>query len=240
MHFQLWFPGQARDSAGLLRANGLADFVEGAKESVDKLNPQTLPGLWITWSGESGAAPDRQRVIDCGNYSIVFWTDSPCAPEELQRRSVFVSYSLDLSDGNAWLIPKASELPADFRLVDKAWAKVRKPQFNQFWAESETWYRRLIKDDLDAQTICAAENLTVEALQGQYADFCTVALRQNYRVTREIVSELGLLDSSGVLGIIMRVVDGIDIREVLDEARERDDTETAFEKKAEALSGTPG
>lgn len=240
MHFQLWFPGQTRDAAGLLRSHGLPDFVEGAKESVDKLTPETMPGLWVTWSGNSGSDPANQTVIECGGYSIVLWKNKPCVPEDLARRSKFGAYNVLLADGNMWLIPVAAQLPATFKLSGGQWKKTRKPQFDEFWRQSEIWYRRLVEYQLDPAEISNGESIPVEQVYGEFAEFCITALRQNYRMTGEIASELGLLDSESITNIVLYVLDGIFIKEVNDEIADRSDVETAFEKKQEAPSDIQG
>jgi len=240
VHFQLWFPGQTRDAAGLLKSKGLGDFVDGAQESVDKLNSESLPGLWVTWSGLSGSDPDNQRVVECDGYSIVFWKDSPCVADELARHSMFGSFNVRLATGEMWLVPVAAQLPSTFKLVGGGWKKTRKPQFDEFWRQSEIWYYRLQKFQLDPQAISVAEGIPVEQLYGEFADFCVFALRQNYRVTAEIVSELGLLDSESVQNVLLYVLDGIFIREVNEEADHLNDTDTAFGKKPEAPSVIQG
>lgn len=231
MHFQLWFPGESRDAAGLLRSSGLADLADGCQETLMKMRPDGESGLLINWTGQIGFFLERQKWVDCGKYWIGLWLDSPCLPQELARSSLFHGYEVLLSDGQRWQIPLATELPATLRLVDRCWTKVRKPQFEAFWRASETWYRRLMLCDLDPETIGVREGLTRDQIEQELGEFCVTALRQNYRVTPEIVSELGLLDTQTALRIIWSVVDGLAIKEVLAEVQVRADEESAFEKK---------
>ena len=232
MHYQLWFPGATRDAAGLLKSAGLADFVEGAMESIARIDD--VAGLLVTWSGEAGYIPDRQKWITPfvgATYRIGFWTDSSCGPEDLRRSSLFDGYLNTLGDGQTWQIPKAADLPSTMRLVDRQWTKIRKPRFDGFWKRSEAWYRRFMQCDLESDTICRVENLTPSQLYHDWSDFCVEALRQNYRLTPEIASELGLLDSESLLRITMAVVDGMAIAEVLAEMRHNADVESATEQK---------
>jgi hypothetical protein len=233
MHYQMWFPGKTQDAAGLLKTDGLQDFVEGASESVMKLEPTGVPGLLVTWSGDAGIFPDRQRVVDCGRYSLIFWTDNPCTEADLRRSTTFRSIALDLN-GSPWLVPQAAELPATMRLAGGSWKKIRKPQFDEFWAASEKWYRRFLLQSLDVDEIAKVDGLTHEQVESEFADFCCFALRQNYRVNPEVVSELGLLDSMAILGIIYRVVDGIHIDEVTQQFLAQADRDTATGKNAES------
>ena len=233
MHYQIWFPGVTRDAAGMLKSAGLADLVEGARESIARIDDQA--GLLVTWSGEAGYISDRQRwftPFTGATYRIGFWTDSPCTPQDLQRRAMFSGFLQALGDGATWQIPVAADLPSTMRLVDRQWTKVRKPQFDSFWKRSEVWYRRFMMCDLDPDTICRTENLTPGELYHDWSDYCVEALRQNYRVTPEIASELGLLDSDSLLRITMATVDGMAITEVLAEMRHNADVESATEKKS--------
>lgn len=243
MHFQLYFPLKLRDAAGALRAAGLADLASGCQETVTgvSLDPQeTNPpkGLLVTWSGLAGWIPSRQRWIDCGEYWLGLWTDSPCVPEDLARQSLFTGYSVTLGDGQAWRVPLASELPATVRLVDRNWTKVRKPAFDEFWRASEVWYRRFMLYDLDPAQIQTAEGTDAGTLLTEMAAFAVFALRQNYRVTPDLLSELGVFDSSNLLQIVMAVVDGMDIKAVLAEMSYNADVESATAEKK--VSNTPG
>ncbi len=241
MHFQIWFPGQTRDAAGLLRAAGLADFVGGHSECM---TTQRLPdgvvkdGLQVNWGGQAGCFPDRQKWVplvatDATAY-LGLWLDSPCTPDDLRRSSLFNGYKVKLADGADWQVPLAVELPATLRLVDRSWTKVRKPQFDEFWAQSEVWYRRFNLFDLNPETVATSEGIDAAALQHEWAEFCVFALRQNYRLTPLIASELGILDTDSLLKITWSVVDGMAIKEVLAEMQEIADRNSAFEKKAEA------
>ena len=246
MHFQVWFPGKTNNGAQLLRDVGLADFVEGHRECM---TTQRLPdgvvkdGLQVSWGGgDAGYFPDRQswvplRSLDFGEIGpqLGYWLDSPCTPDDLRRGSLFNGYKVKLADGNEWQVPLAVELPATLRLVERAWTKVRKPQFDDFWAQSEVWYRRFMLFDLNPDTMASQEGIDAAAMQTAWAEFCVFSLRQNYRVTAEIASELGILDTDSLLRITWSVIDGMAIKEVLNEMQGIADRDSAFEKKAAAV-----
>lgn len=232
MHFQMWFPG-ATGRMAALSSIGAVDLAEGCRESLAKLE-DGRPGLLLTWTGEVGYLPDRQKwlPLDAADGPLVgYWNDSPCTPEDLRRRSLFTGYETNLADGNSWVIPQAAELPASLRLVDRAWTKVRKPQFDEFWSRSEPWYRRFMQVNLDFEKIAEVEGIEQSALLNDWSDFCVFALRQNYRILPQIASELGLLDTTSLINITWAVVDGMAIKEVMAEMQHQADMESAFDEK---------
>ena len=215
MHFQLFFPNAGPDTGQALRRANLPDFVDGATSC--QLAIGGVGGLLVGWGQGIGFAPERQRWIDGPGYRIGFWTDSGCMPEELARGSLFPGYRMSLADGNQWIVPAAAELPTNIRLVDSKWTHVRKPQFDEYWKRSEVWFRRLVLLDLNEERIREDAGLNSDELLSEWVDFVVFALRQNYRLTPQIASELGLIDSQALLNVTMSAVDGMAIREVLDE-----------------------
>lgn len=241
MHFQMWFPG-ATGCVAALQSIGAVDLREGCRESMAKFIDGRM-GLLLSWTGDIGYVPERQRWVPLRNAEgpqVGYWSESPCVPTDLARRSLFDGYQQRLADGNDWVIPRATALPASFRLVDGAWSKVRKPQFDEFWARSEVWYRRFMTCDLDAEVIFRTEGISEEQFHQELADFCCFALRQNYRLLPEIASELDLLDSNSALSIVWSVIDGMAIKEILQEMQEVADVQSAFgdEKKVEVSAIT--
>lgn len=246
MHYQLFFPGQSCDAKPALRAAGLDDFLTGSKGGLASLKlPQSdgtaveTRGLLVGWSGEFGAFFERQRVVDLGAGTwLVLWTDSPVTPEDLQRGSLFTGYDTKLADGQLWRVPSAAELPCDLRLRGGQWESVRKPQFQEFWRQSELWQHRYLKCELDAGQMQRDSGLDWPALVQQWVGFCLLALRQNYRLTPEIASELGLLDTSALFWITFNVLDRPVIEEIEAELGTKADRESAgFEKKEVCIPG---
>ncbi|HEY0982673.1 hypothetical protein [Schlesneria sp.] len=239
MHFQIMFPGKMTNAAACLRSVGLADFVDGVNECAVTMRDGVPDGLLLNWSGEIGYFPDRQRWIEGPGYQIGFWTDSPCAPADLARPSLFPGYEIELGDGHKWRVPCAADLPTTLRMVDSQWRKVRKPKFNEFWQQSEPWFRRLLVMDLDENKMASDAGRTAEQMLTEWAEYCVVSLRQNYRLTSEIASELGILDSDSLLSITMASVDGMNIKAVIAELAELREKESAGVKKKEAVAGIP-
>ena len=143
MHYQLFFPGKTSNAASCLRSVGLADFVDGANEMPLTGRDNAPLGLLVTWGDIPRWEPSNQAVTDCKGYKLVMWLgeDRRCTPADLARQSLFPYYRIPLSDKQEWDVPRASELPSGLRMVDGQWTKVRKPQFMDFWNQSETWFR---------------------------------------------------------------------------------------------------
>jgi hypothetical protein len=239
MHYQLMFPGKMSNSASCLRSVGLADFVDGASECPVTSRDGLPDGLIVGWTGEIGYVPTRQRWIDGPGYKIGFWTDSPCVPIDLARQSMFPGYDWTLADGNLWRVPCAADLPTTLRLVDSHWKKIRKPQFNEYWNQSEPWFRRLLLMDLDENKMALDSGRSADQMLNEWAEFCVFALRQNYRINSVIASELGILDTDDLLRITMAAVDGMNVKAVLAEFEALKEKETAGLSKKEGDSLTP-
>ena len=234
MHFQLFFPNAGPDTGQALRKAALPDFVDGATSC--QLAIGGVGGLLVGWGHGIGFVPERQRWIDGPGYRIGFWTDKPCTPDDLARGSLFPGYRMPLADGNQWIVPAAAELPTNIRLVDSKWTHVRKPQFDEYWARSEVWFRRLVLLDLNEARIREDAKLNSDELLAEWVDFVVFALRQNYRLTPLIASEVGLLDSQALLNVTMSAVDGMAIREVLDEVlAEAERENVGFTKKNDGV-----
>lgn len=232
MHFQLLFPGKTSNAGSCLRSVGLADFVAGCTEmpvASDK------PGLLVAWGNSIGLDPANQRVIDSGEgYDVIFSKTSPCTPAELARSSLFNGYDVDLSDGQNWRVPLAADLPKTMKLVGKDWRTVRKPQFDEYWQRSEVWFRRFLMQDLDEKSMLSETGMTAQELHNEWMDFCIFCLRQNYRLTPLIASELSIIDTDDLLKITLAAIDGMAIKEVMEEAAKKAERESAGSKKEAA------
>jgi len=232
VHFQIFFAGKQSNSGSCLRSVGLADFVDDATEVQTVIDG--VPGLLVGWGEGIGYDAAKQRWIDSGQaYRIGFWIDKPCVPKDLERRSLFAGYSIRLSDGNHWQIPAAAELPATLRLLDGHWKTCRKPQFDHFWTQSERWFRYYMLQAFDEKAILAESGMDPQQLRDDWAEFAVFCLRQNYRITPLIASELGLIDTENMLMITTAAVDGMQIDEVLREFETLKEREQAgLEKKS--------
>jgi hypothetical protein len=212
MHFQMWFPMATGNARTVLEAAGLVDFGDGCRESLAKF-ADGRQGLLLTWTGDAGYFPDRQKWIPLDGPDgpqIGYWIDSPCTPADLQRRYLLTGFPVQLGSGE-WVVPRATDLPANLRMVNNLWESIRKPQFDEFWNRAAVWYRRFMIADLDLEQIAESEDLDPDALLSEWCDFCVYALRQNYRILPQIASELDLLDTTTLIKITWAIVDNMDI-----------------------------
>lgn len=239
MHFQLFFPDKKNNAGACLRGVGLSDFVDGASEVPSRVGD--VGGLLVGWASKIGYEPTNQRWIDSGEgYQIGFWLDEPCTPKDIRRLSMFDGFTMTLN-GQEWQIPMASDLPVSFRLIGAHWTKIRKPQFDDFWRRSEIWFRRFMVLGLDEDRICEESRITPQQLNDEWCDFCVFTLRQNYRLTPLIASEMGVMDSASRMAITMSAIDGMDIQDVLQEIgrlRERDEATGSKKDEAPSIQGS--
>ena len=240
MHYQLFFPGKFGNSASCLRLVGLADFVDGANEMPLTGRDGEPSGLLVSWGDVPKWEPAKQSKVDATGYQIIFWTGADGAvdvtPAEIVRQSTFSGYVPKLSDCNQWLVPVAADLPSGLRLVDGHWTKVRKPQFVDFWNQSEKWYRRSMLFNFDLQKMANDASMTVNAVLDEMVEFAVFALRQNYRINAEIASAIGLLSTQDVDLIVGCVIDKMAIQEVLDEMQHLQDIETTQKKEGDSVT----
>ena len=238
MHFQMFFPGKTNNAPACLRSVGLADFVDGASEKPVMMN-DGANGLLVGWGEFISYLPDEQSWTEADGYRIGFWNKKPVVPADLARRSLFPGFDLKLGDGNLWKIPVAAQLPSTYKLIDGRWASVRKPQFLDFWNQSETWFRRLMVLDFDHQRMADDAGMGLDEFKSCWVDFVVFTLRQNYRINAAVVSELGLIDDWNLAAVTMAVVDGMHIQSVTDELKSEIDREAAGLPKKETESVIP-
>jgi hypothetical protein len=238
MSFLLLFPGRTTDSAGCLRDAGLEDFV-GGETQKPVTGPDGRRGLLIGWGLDLAIDTAKQRWVAEGNYFIGFPSDRNFDPEQLRRRAAFQGRTISLSDGSQWLIPAAADLPMGLKLVDGQWTKVRKPQFQEFWNQSEIWFKRFMELNLDEGRMQIESNLTREQFLQEWANYCVFAIRQNYRVTPRIFSELVEFDTEDLFAITLATLDADAIREALKELQDAIEKESSGLPKKDEASECP-
>lgn len=238
MHYQLFFPGKTSNAASCLRSVGLADFVDGANEMPLTGRDNAPLGLLVTWGDIPRWEPSNQAVTDCKGYKLVMWLgeDRRCTPADLARQSLFPYYRIPLSDKQEWDVPRASELPSGLRMVDGQWTKVRKPQFMDFWNQSETWFRRYMLFALNFEKMAADAKMTQPAFLHEWVNYCVFSLRQNYRLNSEIASELGILGTNDLIMVTSATVDGMAIEEVTQELQRIQDVENTQKKDGDSVT----
>lgn len=127
-----------------------------------------------------------------------FWLGLPNAglpPTALRRQSRLPGHAVQLRDGNKWEVPAAywqgdPSLPCQQGLDPETGYECRTvlPEHQAFQAAAQDYFR-LFLDDATPEEIAAENSFTVD---GGF-DYAVMALAKNYRVSRDMVSRLGLL-----------------------------------------------
>lgn len=205
MHYQIFIPHAQHQTAKVLEDFGLADMVGGAEHRASD-GPAGQMGLLLAWrrpgknerfhfnADEQSWLPALPNGADDdtkgkGRYWVGLWNDSPVTPEDLKRSYQHHGPMVVLGDGNAWRIPTIFELPSDFiRADDGSWKFEIQREYHDIWLEALDWQQRL-----DAGTV------TVDFLN--ILNFSEKCLRQNYRITTEIVSHLRLFNTKNIADV---------------------------------------
>lgn len=170
--------------------------------------PENREGVWIYPLPPSGAMPAQlgydagsQHWVECGGHWLGYEKAAKPSPEELQRGQVVGGYEHKLADGRVWICPvlrrkiNEANLPVQFRVEGGEWIQTVKDEYRELWGKSYGWWQQFMGlDDKPSD---------VEVL-----DACCELLSLNYRVGRQEISELGLLDSETAPLVFRAAVDG--------------------------------
>lgn len=210
MHFQIYIPG-AMDLAPELAKVGLGDFVGNAEALREPVGPDGKGGCVFAWGWSLGAAarqigfrPEQQTWRQSTEgYWVGSWNGTPSTPKELARPYQEPGKLLTLGDGNQWLIPQVERLDRTLVLADDGtWRYEAQRRHHQLWLESVQWAQRF----LPTQKGDAEVPFDMPAM----SEFVIGVLRMNYRITREVVSDLRLFSVKSVAEAFSTIV-GFDI-----------------------------
>lgn len=124
-------------------------------------------------------------VLDAGRAWIGWDRDDPPTPENLLRRKQLGGEFVKLDDGREWLIAVAEQLPKRCRLSeDGTLAMTVTPFYRDFYDYAYAVLGRYTEQ---------AGEVYIDYEYG--FDACTRILAMNYRVSRDLVSVLGLIGS---------------------------------------------
>jgi len=219
MHFQIFIPHSSLSSASpgsgqpasgdYLSRVGLADLVPNSSHSDQFTGPTvegvpTGPGRLFVWDGSSyfGDNADWLPAVPSGNlpakrYWVGVHKTEPPKADELKRHSL-VQPNIPVScSGGEWLIPVARNLPKVFGLDPESGGLTMEVvgKHRDYWRRSESMFEFLFGQ--------GATSMPYEDLW----DFSLLALSQNYRITPEIVSHLGICTSDTFTSIIRAACD---------------------------------
>lgn len=191
MHFQVYIPG-AMDLGPELEKVGLGDFVGNAEALREPVGPDGKGGAVFAWwtagakSRQIGFRPAEQTWKESTDgYWVGTWNGAPSIPTDLARPYQEPGRLIVLGDGNQWLVPQVMQLDRTLRLADDGtWRYEAQRRHHQLWVESVQWAQRFAPTQ-DGKTQVGI-NMT------EMSEFVIGVLRMNYRITREVVSDLGL------------------------------------------------
>lgn len=166
--------------------------------------------------------PDLQQWLDCGKYWLGIWTNRKPTPELLQREIVLDGQLLRLCDGNMWSIPIVEYLPHRLTVDRTTGNEIRvvAPQHLDFAEWCNQLYRYFLSDEFQDRV---KEEYVIHIENG--LTFAAAALAKNYRVNRDLIDMLGLIEDHEAFKIA-EVATGLALFNQLDD-----------QKKTEVLAG---
>lgn len=183
-----------------LKAVGLSDLVGGAS-GQESMGPEDQEGLLVSWPNppdvKTGYYPEQQTWIpavpregfEAKRYWVGIWNDKKPTPKDLKRVYQYSGHFVAMNDSTEWLIPRASELPHEMKLADDGtWKFEIQRKYHDMFNESDKWRGLLMQAD---------ENTTF--IWNDLSSFIVSALRMNYMITDEVISELGLFDKNRLI-----------------------------------------
>lgn len=142
-------------------------------------------------SAVSMYAPARQTWLDCGDYQLGFWNHLRPTPEMLQKDVLIDGEQVILCDDSAWTVPIPNYFPKrltiDRTTGEETYATA--PQYASYIARCNELLMLFISDKFQQRV----ESEHVVHIPGGLT-FAAEALAQNYRVNRDLVDLLGLID----------------------------------------------
>jgi len=185
---------------------GLEDIIAGSSAQLS-VGPEDQEGVIISWIGTgdtvTGYHPEKQTWIpavpkgelEARRYWVGIWNDKKPTPKDLKRPYAYKGKHIPLNGGAEWLIPAARELPNEMILADDgSWRFVVQRQFHDFSNESEKWLSKLAN---------ASNEETF--LWNELSEFIVSAIKLNYMLTDEVISELRIFSQENIFKALYAV-----------------------------------
>lgn len=223
-HYLIFIPGDDRADPSKLDAVGLSHLKANAFFHPIQQGPSGLRGVNVAWNSldQKHFDADKQTWIEAvpngdlkaGRYWVGFWKDDPPTPTDLAWQGTrFEGSMITLGDGNQWLIPAAGLLPSTWKLNRDGEPELQvKELFTKFFERSKQWFVQFIEHD--------ASDVSIR-LNADVWEYLYEALSFNYRMTPEVVSELGLWNTSNIVEGLLKTVDGLHIRDEMGSQKKR-------------------
>lgn len=219
MHYLIFIPNKSGPSRSNLRDAGLGDLLRVGDDlpawaDLDGRGPGGQTGQIWTWNESPVYLPEQQTwtADKRGRYWFGINTAKPPRAVELLRRNPVAGLMQTMADGSEWQIPNVLNLPAVFDIDEndepiKVPSKPYKP-----FADDCAWA---------LEAVINAVGHGVEPDWVRVFKFAVDALSVNYRVNRQIVAWLGLLDDTLIHTIAAKATDADRIRQVLDDLKKK-------------------
>jgi len=252
MRFLVFIPSGANGHPGLADV-GLEcllgpDEVSPEMVETDSFPPAGCPGRIYGWpEGMDGlpihqpdqqtwipAAPDPDRKLPGKRYWLGLWNASPPTAEDLERPSlVHGRMGLRASSGE-WRVPSLLNLPCAIELDDTTGRPKRVPKAEHAaWRSDAAWgldvTLKLLRGEADDWSIDQGFEVAVRLLQ------------LNYRLPRELVHRLGLLQSeTNIQAVLMHAADQREIASALADIEAKKKTGPVTGESSPSNAGSEG
>lgn len=159
------------------------------------------------------AKADKARKLPAGRFWFGQVQGKPVRPKDCERKQMHLGYPIELRDGNAWVIPPATNLPHVHGLDSEGeFCREVAAEFRDYWQDSEKYAVQFFQainhlDMLKASKPGIDTQTQVEFTIADAWRFCCRALSLNYRLTPELVDMLGLLDDAAMRNVIKAAID---------------------------------
>lgn len=200
----VFIPGRHRNDLAILKEVGcddLFDLIASPMYADISGGPGGVAGKLICSSRApqvSSYHPDAQEWFECGEYWLGFWKHAKPTPDMLAREQIFDGKQVLLRDGNLWTIPIGDLMPRRLTLDRSTGEEVRVPSHEhvEYVARCNELFAYFLSDDFQTRV---AEEYVVHIEGG--LTFASQALAKNYRVNRDLVDHLGLIDEHSAFDV---------------------------------------
>lgn len=204
-------PTDSNDVAQELRARGLGGLLDSNVDAIPtevRKGPDGKPGRLVTFNALG--LPNTPREYDAGSQDWrpvsdgLAWVgcvkNEKPFPEELQRRIVIDGQKVVLGDGHEWIVPCTIFVPRRLDIDPKTGAEIRlvKDEHREWVEWSNRIYDQIMADCFAAIT---SDGYSVTIENGLL--YAALTLSKNYRVTREVLALLGLLDDAELTALVL-------------------------------------
>lgn len=202
MHHVVYLPHARTTDPQQLVAVGLGDQIEGAElTEIPGDQPVTgdhCGGVLVSWGGQRPKLSQLKSALtwlpalpldelEAGRYFVGLDPARPPKPHDLLKARPYAGEPVLLGDGELWMVPHAAQLPHDI-VRDQTTGEIQqviRPAFYAFWTKCAQWQRMFEQHTPGEPLPTLIEQV----------EFLEEALRINFRLTPEIISERRLFQT---------------------------------------------